>query len=244
MVETELLTKKGTVRKRKPKKKVDYFTQDTQDAILAYRISKSQDERNQLYNSRIHHGLYKLAENIIHTFEFYHTDVENIEDLKYEVISFMLQKLHLYDPTKGKAYSYFGTIAKRYLITYCQRNYNKQVEKKALENVDNDKGTINILITNPEELVIDRSEIIAELVDFLEGQIFNIFEKEDELKAADALLEILKRAEKIDISNKKVLYAYIKEITDVKSATITNVIGKVKKIYQAILNRKIENDDY
>ena len=244
MVETGLLTKKGTVRKRKPKTKIDYFTQDTQNAILEYRASKSQDERNKLYNTQIHYGFYKLAENIIHTFEFYHTDVENIEDLKYEVISFMLQKLHLYDPEKGKAYSYFGTIAKRYLITYCQRNYNKQVEKKSLENVDNDKGTINILITDPNEGEIDRSDVVQELIDFLEAQIFNIFEREDELKAADALLEILKRSDKLDISNKKVLYAYMKEITDVKSATITNVISKVKLVYKAILNRRIENDDY
>jgi len=61
----------------------------------------------------------------------------------------MLQKLHLYDTTKGKAYSYFGTIAKRYLIAYCQRNYNRVVEKKSIENVDNDERTIDMLIMNP-----------------------------------------------------------------------------------------------
>ena len=37
MIEEEvLLTKKGTVRKRKPKKANVYFTQETEDAILEY----------------------------------------------------------------------------------------------------------------------------------------------------------------------------------------------------------------
>ncbi len=39
----------------------------------------------------------------------YYTEVSNIEDLQHEVISFLLSKIHLFDPSKGaKAYSYFG----------------------------------------------------------------------------------------------------------------------------------------
>jgi hypothetical protein len=71
-----------------------------------------------------------------------------------------------------------------------------------------------------------------------------MFEKEDEIKAADAIIEILKRSDRIDISNKKVLYVYVKEMADVKSTAITSVITKIKAIYKKILNRRIENDDY
>ena len=127
--EEVLLTKKGEPRKRKPKTKNNYFTIETEEAILEYRNTPSQAKRNKIYNERIHYGFYKLVENIIHTFKFYYTEVDNIEDLKYEVISFLLQKLDLYDQSKGKAYSYFGTIAKRYLIIYNQKNYKKLVIK-------------------------------------------------------------------------------------------------------------------
>ena len=115
------LTKVGKPRKRKPKTKNVYFTEDTENAILQYCKCENYDEKNRLYNEKIHYAFYKLAENIIHTFKFYYTDVENIEDLKYEVISFLLQKINLYDQSKGKAYSYFGTIVKRYLILYNQK---------------------------------------------------------------------------------------------------------------------------
>ncbi len=106
--EEVLLTKKGEPRKRKPKTKNNYFTLETEEAILEYRNTPNQAKRNKIYNERIHYGFYKLVENIIHTFKFYYTEVDNIEDLKYEVISFLLQKLDLYDQSKGKAYSYFG----------------------------------------------------------------------------------------------------------------------------------------
>jgi hypothetical protein len=245
MEEQILLTKKGLPRKRKPKSKIDYFTLETQESILKYRECDKISERNRIYNKEIHNAFYKLAENIIHTFKFYHTEVENIEDLKYEVISFMLQKLHLYDTTKGKAYSYFGTIAKRYLIAYCQRNYNKLIEKKSIDNVDNDEKTIDTLIMNPNSSgELEKSDVIQELVEYMESNMFNIFEKEDDIKAADAIIEILKRSDHIDINNKKVLYVYVKEMANVKSTTITNVIGKIKIVYKRILNRKIENDDY
>ena len=244
MVEEVLLTKKGKPRKRKPKTKIDYFTLETQDAIIRYRESSKESERNRIYNNEIHNAFYKLAENIIHTFKFYHTEVENLEDLKYEVISFMLQKIHLYDTSKGKAYSYFGTIAKRYLIAYCQRNYDKLVEKKPLDNVDNDERTIDSLIMQPESGELDRSAVIVELLEHLEKYMIDMFEKEEDIKAADALIEILKRSNQIDISNKKVLYVYVKEIADVKSTAITAVINKMKEIYVKILNRRIENDDY
>jgi len=244
MTEEVLLTKKGKPRRRKPKSKIDYFTLDTQDAIIRYRESDSQDERNRIYNNEIHNALYKLAENIIHTFKFYHTEVENLEDLKYEVISFLLQKLHLYDISKGKAYSYFGTIAKRYLIAYCQRNYNKLVEKKSLDNADNDEMTIDSLVIIPGSGQLNRLEVIDELIQYMEINMFSMFEKEDDIKAADSIVEILKRSDNIDISNKKVLYVYVKEMANVKSASITHVINKMKIIYREILNRKIENDDY
>ena len=237
------LTKKGEIRKRKPKTKNNYFTSETETAILKYRASNSLAEQNKIYNQEIHHAFYKLAENIIHTFKFYHTEVDNIEDLKYEVISFLLQKLHLYDQSKGKAYSYFGTIAKRYLIIYNQKNYKRLVSKIEITDVDNHEGTHESLILNPEEATIDRLDVIEKFIKHLDDHLMDLFDKEEEVKAADAILEIFKKREKIDIFNKKLLFIYVKEIADVQSNTITKVIKKLKTSYLKILQEQIENHD-
>jgi len=138
--QTIALNKRGQPRKRKPKEPRIYFTTDTEEAIIEYLASSDQDFRNRLYKDRIEYAFYKLAENIIHTFKFYYTDSDTIEELKHEVVTFLLEKLHLYDQSKGKAFSYFGTIAKRYLIVYNNNNYKKLQEHADVEVLDEDRG--------------------------------------------------------------------------------------------------------
>ena len=87
-------------KKRGRKSKRLYFTEDTELAIIEYLASEDQRERNIIYNGRIHYSFYKLAENLIHTFKFYYTEVESLEDLKYEVVCFLLEKLDYFDPLK------------------------------------------------------------------------------------------------------------------------------------------------
>jgi hypothetical protein len=238
------LTKKGKPRKRKPKTKNNYFTEETEEAILEYRASTDQAERNRIYNQRIHFGFYKLAENIIHTFKFYYTEVDKIEDLKYEVVSFLLQKLDLYDQSKGKAYSYFGTIAKRYLIIYNQKNYKKLVNKIDIPTSEEDDDNYREAVTIKDEKEPDRSQITNILIKELDSKLTTIFDKAEEIKVAYAILEIFKKRDNIEIFNKKALFIYIKEMTDAQSNTITKVIKKIKVLYINILNKYIENVDY
>jgi hypothetical protein len=242
--EEVLLTKKGEIRKRKPKTKNNYFTIETEEAILEYRNTPNQAKRNKIYNERIHYGFYKLVENIIHTFKFYYTEVENIEDLKYEVISFLLQKIDLYDQSKGKAYSYFGTIAKRYLIIYNQKNYKKLVSKAEIGEQQDDNALVNSIIVKEPEPELDKLDIVELFIKYVDDNLFELFDKPEDIKVADAILEIFKKRENIDIFNKKAVFIYVKEMTDTQSNTITKVIKKLKTIYKTILDNYLENSDY
>jgi hypothetical protein len=242
--EDVLLNKKGEPRKRKPKVKNNYFTTDTEEAILRYRKSTSIAERNRIYNDHIHYGFYKLVENIIHTFKFYYTEVDNIEDLKYEVISFLLQKLDLYDQSKGKAFSYFGTIAKRYLIIYNQKNYKKLVSKAEIGEQQDDNALLNSIIVKEPEPELDKLGVVELFIKYVDDNLLELFDKNDELKIADAILEIFKKRENIDIFNKKAVFIYVKEMADAQSNTITKVIKKLKTIYKQILDNYLENNDY
>ena len=109
------------------KSKANYFTKETEDYIVKYNNSTDSDYRAKIFTDHIYLPFYKLAENIIHTFKFYYTDVERIEDLKHEIVSVLLEeKIMKFDPTNGaKAYSYFGTIVKRWLINYNNKNYKR-----------------------------------------------------------------------------------------------------------------------
>ena len=170
------LTKRGKPRKRKPKEPRIYFTQDTEDAIVEYLACIDQAERNRIYNDRIEYGFYKLSENIIHTFKFYYTDTDTIEELKHEVITFLLEKLHLYKPEKGKAFSYFGTIAKRYLIVYNENNYKKLQEKVDVDESDEEQMHLYENDKNIENM-LDGNGFMDQYIRYIDKHLFRLFPK-------------------------------------------------------------------
>ena len=88
-----------------------YFTQITENAIIRYNKSDDTRLRNKIYNEHIHKAFDKLCENIIHTFKFYYFDVSS-EDVKHEVVSFLVINIHKFKEGKGKAFSYFSIVAK------------------------------------------------------------------------------------------------------------------------------------
>lgn len=238
--ETVALTKRGTVRKRKPKESNIYFTKDTEEAIIEYLKTRSPKKRNQIFNDRINYAFHKLAENIIHTFKFYYTEVNTIDELKHEVVAFLLEKLHLYKQEKGKAYSYFGTIAKRYLILYNNANYKKLKEKAAVEEVDEDKSIL-IDLTNEETNSISLNNFVDYFITYVDKNLFELFPKDDDARTADAIIELFRKRENLDIFNKKGIYIYIREITDQSTPQITKVIKRLKSIYKQLLSEFLEH---
>jgi hypothetical protein len=231
------LTKSGRPRKRKPKTSNTYFTEDTQEAILEYVISKNQDFRDKIYRERIEYGFFKLTQNIIHTFKFYYTDGESVEDVQQEVIAFLLEKLKLYKPDKGKAYSYFGTIAKRYLILKNKKNYQKLQDKGDLLEVDEDKTIKEEIINDHYSGDYSTSEFMGLYIKYIDKHMYKLFPKEIDIQTADAIVELFRKCESLDIFNKKALYIYIREIVDVDTPQITKIIKKLKNIYIELYNQ-------
>jgi hypothetical protein len=224
----------------KEKKNTQYFTQDTEDAIVLYNSLIDQTERDILYRTRIHYAFFKLTENIIHTFKFYYTEVDNIEDLQHEVITFLLSKLHLFNPEKGaKAYSYFGTIAKRYLINSNNKNYKKRVEKAPVSEIEsNENFSYRIDEGSESDKLIN---FIDQYVEYCTDNINELFPKKTDAQIADAILELFRKRENINVFNKKALYIYIREIIDAKTPKITKIADKLYDIFKQHYYFYLEN---
>jgi hypothetical protein len=234
------LTKSGKPRKRKPKTSNTYFTEDTQNAIVEYVKSENQDFRNTVYRERIEYGFFKLTQNIIHTFKFYYTDGESVEDVQQEVIAFLLEKLKLYKPEKGKAYSYFGTIAKRYLIVYNENNYRKLQEKVDVDESDEDQMHLYENDRSIENM-FNENNFMDQYIKYIDTHIYKLFPKKQDAQTADAIVELFRKRETLEIFNKKALYIYIREITDVSTPQITKIIKKLKLIYVQLYNEYYNN---
>jgi hypothetical protein len=231
--------------KPKRKKGVQYFTQETEDAIVRYNNATDHLEKEKIYHQSIHYPFFKLTENIIHTFKFYHTEVDNLEDLQHEIIVFLIARLHLFDPSRGaKAYSYFGTIAKRYLIFNNTKNYQKKIEKSSISVLeDNDTHSYSIdNVNNNDSYHSKLSLFMNRYVDYCTDNIFDLFVKDEEAQIADAILELFRKREDIDVFNKKALYIYIREQVDAKTPKITKVAGKLYDIFKRSYIKYLETD--
>jgi DNA-directed RNA polymerase subunit F len=210
------------------KSKANYFTSETEAYINKYNSSTDIEYRNTIFTNHIYFPFYKLAENIIHTFKFYYTDVEQIEDLKHEIVSMLLEeKIMKFDPTNGaKAYSYFGTIVKRWLINYNNKNY-KNLKKVGTfdEMYDGNETSISI----EEENAISLGQFLDLYVEDMYEVLEDLFPKDNERKIADAILTIFKTRQDLDFFKKKALYIYIREMTDCETPHLTKVVNKLKE---------------
>ena len=228
------------IRKRRKKSK-NYFTQDTENAIVRYNNEPDPKVRSDIYQNEIHFAFFKLTQNIIHTFKFYHTEVDNLEHLQHEIITFLLSKMHLFDPTRGaKAYSYFGTIVKRWLILYNTKNYKKKIKTTDISVLvsDNSKHVYHQGDTKSKS---DLDKYIDLFVDHTTENIFELFPKKNDAQIADAILELFRKRETIEVFNKKALYIYIREIVDVKTPKITKIADNLHKIFRSSYVFYLEN---
>ena len=230
-------------RKRRKKSK-NYFTHDTELAIVRYNgLDSVQDEklRSTIYDNEIHYPFFKLTQNIIHTFKFYHTEVENLEHLQHEIIVFLLSKIHLFDPTRGaKAYSYFGTIVKRWLILYNTKNYQKKIKKIPAEELSKE-GSDHVYSMGDDAVKSDLDKYIDIFVSHTTKNIYELFPKKNDAQIADAILELFRKREEIDVFNKKALYIYIREMVDVKTPKITKIANQLYDIFKSNYVFYLEN---
>ena len=209
-----------------------YFTDETEDAIVRYNASTDFEERSKIYGDEIHYAYFKLTQNIIHTFKFYYTEVDQIEHLQHEIITYLLSKIHLFDPSRGaKAYSYFGTIVKRWLILYNTKNYKKRIQKVDVVELDRNDD----FRYNPGEEVIksDLDKYMDLYVGYVSENIYDLFPKGNDAQIADAILELFRKRENIEIFNKKALYIYIREMVDVKTPKITRIAQQLHTIFKS-----------
>jgi len=226
-------------RRGRKRTKKQYFTPDTDAAIKEYLDSSNQEERDNIFATRIHYPFYKLAENLIHTFKFYYTEVDDLEDLKHEVICFLLEKLDYFKPERGtKAFSYFSIVGKNYLILYNNNNYKKKKAKVDVLKADEDDGVLHQLGRDNRKQEI--KDFIDYFTEYTDKHMFTIFKKTKDRKVCDAINTLFKRRENLEIFNKKALYIYIREMTGEDTPVITKVTKVLKKQYKRLYTEYID----
>ena len=225
-----------------------YFGERQEQAVLHYLSCLDPTEKEKIFTLELKKPLDKMIESIIRRYKLY---VKNysFEDLHTDTFSFLMTKIDKFDPEANKkAYSYFGTIIKNYLLGKILKQ-----DKEMKQNLSYEDLYLTIEESEDYSYSIDKPEGTYE--DFILDITIKVEEKinknqlnENELKVAWALIDILKNWETIFIDgvgssdkfNKNRILSHIRDYTLLSTKDIRISMKKFKELYGDIKIFRIE----
>jgi len=227
------IVNEGEVEEKYEKNSV-YWTVEQERAIAQFIVEKNIEQKEKIFREDIYKPLKKLVENIIFTYKLFRSDVE-IRELQEDCMSFLITKMDRYDPSKGtRAFAFFGTIAKHYLMG------EKKVSYKNIQNnisLEGSTAEINLEEGNEDRQMDLESEkvnnvVFREVIKKLELELLNPKVLLNDKKVMEAIIFIFNRHEVINIYNKNLLYHLIKERTDLQAKEITYSLTRIRNMYK------------
>jgi len=216
-------------KRRRKKNKNHYFTQEHEDAIIAYTKTNCVRTRTELYIKWIEPAFNQMVDKIVFTYKF--TNLPNCESLRDECKVWLMTILDKYDPSKGsKAFSYFSVITKNWFIHKVKRQQKRNKREVDYDNLS--KSFEEEYLSTNESYVTMREEnefwisFSNEINSWDTAQM-----KENDLKVYKAILVLFESKEDIEIFNKKAIYLYLREITGLNTKQIVNSLKKFRKKY-------------
>jgi hypothetical protein len=216
---------------RKPKSD-NYFDEREEFAVRLFLSAQTSEDKN-----------------IIRRYKLYRKDMDFIE-IHADTHSFLMTKIDKFKPSKEKkAYSYFGTICKNYLMGQIIKDQKDLNRKISYEDISSD-------LENEwrEDLIYyleDGDDITSEkIIESFLNKLYEILEdaalSDNERKLGESLCEIFINYDNIFIStdnnkfNKNVILLSIREMTNLSTKEIRASMKKYKKIYFDLIQNMVK----
>lgn len=218
------------------RKKKEYWNKVQEDAVAKYlSLDPESEEANRIFEEHIYEPLKKLVENIMFTYKLNITEME-VEEQVFDTMSFVISKFDKFDPSMGhKSFSYYGTVAKNYMIAQRNKNYNSKIKRVDIEDILGFEFE-QMLYIEPEAETEYKSNIFLFTVvaNDLEEMIKNdVTLDKNVYKLAEAIVYLLKNYQYINVHNKRQFYFIAREFTGLSAKEITKALVKIKEVFTA-----------
>lgn len=187
-------------RGRKRKNEI-YFGPDEEKAVKDYLASTDEKERNLIYNQWLKDPLDKMIESIIRRYKLYRKG-ETFEDLHTDTLSFLITKADKFENSRGKkAYSYYGTICKHYILGLLIKDEKHSKQTSSYEDISSELQERADLSYVIDEDSFSMDSFLKKLVDNIKEELDDSPTNpkkrlsENERKVGNALIEILQNWE-------------------------------------------------
>ena len=228
----------------RPKSKNNmYFGEEQEYAVKMFLTATTLTERNQIYTTYLYEPLNKMIDSIIRRYKLYRKGLE-FRDIHADVLSFLITKAEKFQPAKGKkAYSYFGTICKNYLmgqIIKDQKLQNRSVSYEDISKSIEERPDQIYYMGAGEET--DTTRFFIDLVDEIEEFMSVTPLNENEVKVGSALIEVFTNYDEIFIHgegnkfNKNLVLLNLREMTNLSTKEIRSSLKKFKIIYKGVMD--------
>ena len=245
MSETLSATTEDVLSKKRGRKAVkeNYFDVREEDAVRKFLLAESSYEKNKIYNEFLRGPLDKMISSIIRRYKLYRKDMDFIE-IHCDTHSFLMTKVDKFKPAKEKkAYSYFGTICKNYLMGQIIIDQKETNRKVSYEDVSESIEERPDMVYHIDDDVVDTSVIIFKYIKELKSFIENENLNDNERKLGYALVDLFDNYETIfsgadnNKFNKNVILLSLREMTNLNTKEIRSSIKRFKKLYILIQNK-------
>jgi len=227
MMKPQIKINQPVTKRGRPRKNKNYFSEETQLAIINYNQIQDSYERDLLYKQLIHPALNKLTENLINTYKFYSFET-TYEDLKNDTITFLHDILIKFTTDRGRAFSFLTLCALNYLKMHSNKMRSKQKFISDMDIIDQKRDLNHEYFE--ENRKDDLNNFITEWIEWNYTNIYTLY-KIKEQKVVDAVLTLFKSSHDLECFNKKYLYILIREQTNLSTSQITTSINKMKMIF-------------
>ena len=232
---------------RKPLSK-QYFGPPQEEAVRIFLTATTWDEKNTVYNDYLRDPLIKMIESIIRRYRLYRPGME-YTDIHGDTLSFLVTKMDKFKPAKGKkAYSYFGTICKNYLmgqIMKDNRDRNRKISYEDISSSIEQNEKYSYTMFNEELLPIENimKKLLLDIRAFVSENRLSINEE----KIGYCLIDVFENYQTIFIAgkgnkfNKNIILYQLREMSGLTTKEIRSALKPYKLIYKDILGN-ILND--
>lgn len=235
--------KESEEKQKTEKKSKNYFDVREEEAVKNYITAETQKEKEEIYNKFLKEPLDKMIDSIIRRYKLYRKDIEYTE-LHTDTHSFLMTKVDKFKPAKNKkAYSYFGTICKNYLMGQIQKDQKETNRKVSYEDISATLENRPDMVYYLEYEKMDAEKIIDIFMVDLKNHVNNTNMVEEEYKLGSALIELFDNYGNIFIGNnnnkfnKNIVLLSLREMTNLSTKEIRTYLKKYKILYINTINR-------
>jgi len=227
--------------KTKKKKSNNYFDVREEEAVRMFLSADTFYEKNKIYDDYLRKPLDKMIESIIRRYKLYRKGMD-FNDIHNDTHSFLITKVDKFKPDKNKkAYSYFGTICKNYLMGQIIKDQKEQNRKISYEDISTKLENRPDMVYYLEHEKIEATDVIKEFViklnDFIDENELN----NTEIKLGYALVELFDNYEEIFIGtdnnkfNKNIVLLSLREMTNMSTKEIRTSMKRFKNLYYEVV---------